>query len=249
MSVTKILIIEDDAVTALNLTLSLEALGYEVVSIAKNKQSALIKLKVYYPDIVFIDIELKGQKEGIEIAQFIRDKMPRPFIYLTAHSESNILISAKQTEPYGYIVKPFEPLNLHTTIQMALYRFERENKRLHNIHELQHKTEDLEKLLHVKKTSNKPIVEFGKYYSHDISLGETFYKNKKIYLSKTENAFIRLLVVNCGRTVDFELAMAYIWGEEYVSVNSVRTLVWRLRKKLPEDVIKNASGIGYYIAE
>ena len=66
-------------------------------------------------------------------------------------------------------------------------------------------------------------------------------------MSKSENAFIRLLAVNFGRTVDFELAMSYIWGEEYVSVNSIRTLVWRLRKKLSEDVIKNASGIGYYL--
>jgi len=140
VSFTKILIIEDDDVTALNLTLSLEALDYEVVSTANNnKQSALKKLKVYYPDLVLIDIDLKGKKEGIEIAQFIRDNIPRPFIYLTAHSESTILISAKQTEPYGYIVKPFDPISLHTTIQMALYRFESEKKRFVNIDELQHK--------------------------------------------------------------------------------------------------------------
>lgn len=247
MASIKILIVEDDDVTALNLTLSLETFGYKVVSVANDKQSAQKKLKIYYPDIVLIDIELKGQKQGIEIAQFIRTKMPLPFIYLTAHSGSNTLINAKQTEPYGYIVKPFELLNLHTTIQMALYRFEAEQKRFVNIDELKHNKEDLEKLLYVKKSSDKPIVEFGKHYRHDISLGETFYKNQKIYLSKSENAFIRLLAVNFGRTVDFELAMSYIWEDEYVTVNSVRTLVWRLRKKLSEDVIKNASGVGYYL--
>jgi len=158
-------------------------------------------------------------------------------------------MSARQTEPYGYIVKPFEPLNLHTTIQMALYRFEEEQKRLTSIDELKHDKAHLEKLLYVKKLSDQPIVEFGEDYRHDISLGETFYKNQKIKLTKKENAFIRLLVVHLGSVVDFAQATDYVWEREGASDNSVRTLVWRLRNKLPTDVIKNSSGVGYYLEE
>ncbi len=249
MASIKVLIIEDDDVTALNLKMSLEKFGYEILSLANDEISAQNKIKIYNPDIVLIDIGLKRQNEGIEIAHFIRDKMPRPFIFLTAHSDTAILISAKQTEPYGYIVKPFEPLNLHTTIQMALYRFEEEQKRLTSIDELKHNKEHLEKLLYVKKLSDQPIVEFGEGYRHDISLSETFYKNQKIKLTKKENAFIRLLVVNLGSVVDFTQATDYVWEREGASDNSVRTLVWRLRNKLPTDVIKNSSGVGYYLEE
>jgi DNA-binding response OmpR family regulator len=247
MTPVKVLIIEDDDVTALALQMSLEKYGYEILSLAGDEQSAQNKIKIYNPDIVLIDIGLKRHNGGIEIAHFIRDKMPRPFIFLTAHSEGNILSQAKKTEPYGYIVKPFEPVSLHTTIQMALYRFSQEQKRLIDISTLQSDKAHLEKLLYAKKISNEPIVEFGNGYRYDISLDETFYHEKKIKLTKKENAFIRLLVAQLGSVVGFAQATQYVWDQEGASDNSVRTLVWRLRNKLPTDIIKNTSGIGYYL--
>lgn len=249
MSSTKVLIIEDDDVTALNLKMSLEKQGYEVIALADNSVSSLNKIKVYNPDIVLIDIALESNDDGIEIARFIRDKMPRPFIFLTAHSDSSMLIKAKQTEPYGYIVKPFDPINLHTTIQMALHRFKEEQKRISNFNDMKVTQAHLEKLLYAKKLSDQPIIEFGDGYHHDISMCETFYNNEKIKLTKKENAFITLMVAQLGSVVDFEQATNYVWDEGGATDNSVRTLVWRLRNKLPTDVIKNASGIGYYLEE
>ena len=249
MSFTKVLIIEDDDVTALNLKMSLQKQGYEVIALADNSASSLSKIKVYNPDIVLIDIALQSNDDGIEIARFIREKMPRPFIFLTAHSESDMLDKAKQTEPYGYIVKPFDPINLHTTIQMALHRFQEEQKRNNDTDELKNTQAHLEKLLYAKKLSDQPIVEFGEGYRYDIALKETFYNGEKIKLTKKENAIIALMVTQLGSVVDFEQVTAYVWGEEGATDNSVRTLVWRLRNKLPTDVIKNASGVGYYLEE
>jgi len=249
MAATKVLIIEDDEVTALNLKMSLEKQGYEVIALAETTLASRNKIKIYNPDIVLIDIALEHKDDGIEIARFIRDKMPRPFIFLTAHSESSMLAKAKQTEPYGYIVKPFDPINLHTTIQMALYRFEEEQKRNADLDEMKTTQAHLEKLLYAKKLSDQPIIEFGNGYRHDIGLGETFFNNEKIKLTKKENAFIALLVAQLGSVVDFEQATNYVWPQEGATDNSVRTLVWRLRSKLPTDVIKNASGVGYYLEE
>ena len=129
MSTIKVLIIEDDEVTAINLKMSLEKQGYDVISLANNAMTARNKIKIYNPDIALIDIGLQKTTDGIELARYIRDKNQMPFIYLTAHSDNDILSKAKKTEPYGYIVKPFDPINLHTTIQMALYRFKEEKKR------------------------------------------------------------------------------------------------------------------------
>jgi DNA-binding response OmpR family regulator len=247
MAMTKVLIIEDDEVTALALQMSLERFDYKVFSLVNEESSVQNKIKMYNPDIILIDIGLTKEEGGIEIATFIRDKMLCPFIFLTAHSESDILSKAKKTEPFGYIVKPFDPVNLHTTIQMALYRFQAEQKRLASVDVLKTDKEHLEKLLYAKKISNQPYVEFGEGYRHDICLGETFYRDQKIKLTKKENAFIHLLIAQLGSVVDFAQATHYVWGEEGASDNSVRTLVWRLRNKLPTDVIKNASGIGYYL--
>jgi DNA-binding response OmpR family regulator len=247
MAMTKVLIIEDDEVTALALQMSLERFDYKVFSLVNEESSVQNKIKMYNPDIILIDIGLTKEEGGIEIATFIRDKMLCPFIFLTAHSESDILSKAKKTEPFGYIVKPFDPVNLHTTIQMALYRFQAEQKRFASVDVLKTDQEHLEKLLYAKKISNQPYVEFGEGYRHDICLGETFYRDQKIKLTKKENAFIHLLIAQLGSVVDFAQATHYVWGEEGASDNSVRTLVWRLRNKLPTDVIKNASGIGYYL--
>ncbi len=245
----RVLIVEDDEITAMNLTMSLEKLGYSIVSVADSASSAKNKIKVYSPDIALIDIGLNKSTSGIELAQFIHENSKIPFIYLTAYSDNDILSKAKKTEPYGYIVKPFEPINLHTTIQMAIYKSQKEFKRDADAIELQASQKELKKLLFSKKFSDKPRVEFSNGYSYDIALKETFYNNQKIKLTKKENAFIGLLVAQLGSVVDFNQAIDYVWNNKSATENSVRTLVWRLRNKLPSDVIKNASGVGYYLEE
>ncbi len=249
MEAFKVLIVEDDEVTAMNLKMSLEKQGYDVVSISDTALQAPNKIKVYNPQIVLVDISLQKSDDGIELARYIREKHQLPFIYLTAHTDSAIINQAKQTEPYGYIVKPFDPNSLHATIQMAMYKYDEENKRNNHIEDLKVDKLNLERLLYNKKVSDKPIVPFGAGYHLDISVCESFYYDKKIKLTKKENAFIRLLVAQLGLVVSFDQAINYVWEEEGATENSVRTLVWRLRNKLPTDIIKNASGIGYYIDE
>ena len=132
---------------------------------------------------------------------------------------------------------------------MALFKYQVENERKEDINTLKVDKLNLEKLLYSKRTSDKPIVPFGDHYWLDISVCETFYKGKKIKLTKKENAFLGLLVAQLGLIVSFEQAINYVWEESGATENSVRTLVWRLRNKLETDIIKNASGIGYYIEE
>ncbi len=245
----KVMIVEDDPVTAMSLEMALQKQGYEVAATVDNTDEAPGKIKIYGPQIVLVDISLQEEADGIELAKYIRAKHQLPFIYLTAHSDAKIIDEAKLTEPYGYIVKPFDPDSLHATIQMAMYKYDEEKKRKENLEGLKNEKLNLEKLLYSKKVSDKPIVTFGGDYHFDISVGETFYRGKKIKLTKKENAFMRLLVAQLGVVVSFEQAIGYVWEEKGATENSVRTLVWRLRNKLPTDVIQNASGIGYYIEE
>lgn len=245
----KILIVEDDEITSLNLNLSLQKQGYSVVALCDNIEQATNKILTHYPDVIIIDISLQESSDGIELAKSIREKYHIPFIFLTSYSDDDIISQAKLTEPYGYIVKPFDPNSLHATIQMALFKFQVEQERRESMNTLTVDKTNLEKLLNSKRTSDKPIVNFGDEYHLDISICETFFRGKKIKLTKKENAFLRLLVAQLGNVVTFDQAMHYVWDGSGASENSVRTLVWRLRNKLETDIIKNASGIGYYIEE
>ena len=243
----KIIIVEDDEITALNLQLSLQKHGYAIIAVCDNASDAKKEIEIYKPDIIIIDISLQESSDGIELAKTIRQKYSIPFIYLTSYSDDDIITQAKQTEPYGYIVKPFDPSSLHATIQMAIFKFDVENKKDEEINASKVDKQNLEKLLYSKRASDKPVIPFGKNYHIDISKNEIFYNNEKIKLTKKEGAILRLLVAKLGNVISFNQAIEYVWQDNGATENSIRTLVWRLRSKLPTDIIKNASGIGYYI--
>ncbi|NPA59433.1 MAG: response regulator transcription factor [Epsilonproteobacteria bacterium] len=243
------IVVEDDEITALNLNLSLKKHGYDVLVTCNNASQAKAKIQTYLPDIIIIDISLDETNDGIELGSFIKNKYNIPFIYLTSYSDDDIISQAKLTEPYGYIVKPFDPSSLHATIQMAIFKYEMQKKRKENLGYEEPSKLNLEKLLYAKKTLNEPLIYFGEKYHLDINISQTFYDGKKIKLTKKENAFLKLLVAQLGAVVSFEQAIEYIWEDSGATENSVRTLVWRLRNKLKTDVIKNASGMGYYIEE
>ena len=249
MEEKSVVIIEDDEITALNLKISLNKQGYDVLATFSTLEKAKSQMSDYNPDIIIIDISLQKKDDGIELAKIIKAKYNIPFIYLTSYSDDEIISQAKMTEPYGYIVKPFNPYSLHATIQMALFKYELEIKRKESVTSLQIDNLNLEQLLSNKKVSDKPIVYFGKEYYIDIEACESYYHDKKIKLTKKENAFLKLLVAQLGSVVSFEQAMNYVWNDNGATENSIRTLVWRLRNKLQTDVIKSASGIGYYIEE
>lgn len=249
MSKHSIIIVEDDEITALNLKLTLQKNSYNIIATCNNADDAKKQIDIYKPNIIIIDISLQESDDGINLATLIKEKYSIPFIYLTSYSDDEIIAQAIKTEPYGYIVKPFDPSSLHATIQMAIFKFDMENKRKEDIVNDKNQKQDLDKLLYAKRETDNPVVSFGDNYHIDTSKDEIFYKNEKMKLTKKENKILKLLVAKLGSVISFSQAIDYVWEENGATENSIRTLVWRLRNKLPTDIIKNASGIGYYIEE
>jgi signal transduction histidine kinase len=122
----KILIVEDEGITVLHLRNALESLGYEVAGVASYGEDAINKATEGRPDLVLMDIVLKGIVDGIDAAEKIRAILNIPVIYLTSHTDDNTLQRAKVTEPFGYIVKPFNERDLFIAIEFALYRSQME---------------------------------------------------------------------------------------------------------------------------
>ncbi|CAN5790723.1 N/A [soil metagenome] len=126
MSKTNILIVEDESIVAKDIQMSLRKLGYNVVAICSNGEDAIRTAEEYRPELVLMDIMLKGEMSGIEAAEQIRSRFNVPIIYLTAYADESTLSKAKITEPYGYIIKPFKEIDLRTSIEMALYKHQKE---------------------------------------------------------------------------------------------------------------------------
>ncbi|MEG4998531.1 putative bifunctional diguanylate cyclase/phosphodiesterase [Microcoleus sp. B4-D4] len=118
----KILIVEDESIIAEDISDSLISLGYRITDIAYSGEEAIQSATQSRPDLVLMDVNLQGEIDGITAAEVIRSRLAIPVIYLTAYADENTLRRVNSTKPFGYIVKPFEEKNLHTTIQIALHR-------------------------------------------------------------------------------------------------------------------------------
>ena len=117
----KILVVEDERVVALALEKCLTQLGHEVVALVTSGQEAVRKAEELQPDLVLMDIRLKGDMDGIEAAIRIYKTFNIPILYLTAYSDDSTLERAREANPYGYILKPFEEKALKSAIEVALY--------------------------------------------------------------------------------------------------------------------------------
>ena len=118
----KILICEDEHIVALDIKRHLERFGYEVCGTWATGEDAVMACGLSEPDLVLMDIRLQGQLDGIEAARLIYEKYGTPVIHLTAYADEETLTLAKQSRPFGYIIKPFEERELRTAIEIALYR-------------------------------------------------------------------------------------------------------------------------------
>jgi len=125
---TRIFVVEDESIVAMDIRKTLQNLGYDVPAVVSSGQAAIEKAGKDRPDLVLMDIVLKGQMDGIEAAEQIHSRFNIPVVYLTAYADDKILKRAKATGPFGYIVKPFENKDLRMVIEMALYKAKVENE-------------------------------------------------------------------------------------------------------------------------
>jgi len=124
----QILVVEDESIVAEDIRRNLENLGYVVPAVASSGEDAVKKAEELSPDLVLMDIVLKGEIDGIEAAEQIRSRFDIPVVYLTAYSDEKTLERAKITEPFGYVIKPFKERELQINIEIALYKHKMEKK-------------------------------------------------------------------------------------------------------------------------
>lgn len=122
MPKANIMIVEDESIVAKDIQQTLKKHGYDTCGPFSRAEDALEKIEETSPDLVLMDIMLKGKKSGIDAAEEIRDKYSIPVVFLTAYADESTLDKAKRAEPYGYILKPFKEIDIKTNIEVALFK-------------------------------------------------------------------------------------------------------------------------------
>jgi PAS domain S-box-containing protein len=153
----RILIVEDERLVAEDILSTLEDLGYAVTTVVSSGEEAVTAVAREKPDLVLLDIVLKGELSGIEVAEHIRSHYKIPVVYLTAYADAPTLEKAKVTEPYGYILKPFEDRELHTAIEIALYK-SRAEKCIAHLNAVLRATRSVNKLI-VKEKDRDSLIQ------------------------------------------------------------------------------------------
>lgn len=228
MSKTNVLVVEDESIVAKDIQQSLIKLGYHVVGTAPTGERALALAEEFQPDIVLMDIMLKGPMSGIEVAAEVKSRYGIPVIFLTAYADEGTLTRAKVTEPYGYIIKPFKEIDLHTSIEMAMYKHKKESEIL----------KDREILYSIVESKEAKDFIFVKSNSRLIKLN-----TKEIYYIEALKDYVVIHTLNARYTIhstmkDIERKMP---SKEFIRVH--RSFIVRIDKiasiELPNLTLEN----------
>ncbi|HML04814.1 MAG TPA: response regulator [Methanobacterium sp.] len=181
MQEVKILIVEDEKILAMGLKNKLEKLGFEVTGLVSSGSDAIESVKKIQPDLVLMDIVIKGEMDGIDTAKFIVNLYDIPIIYLTAYADDEILERAEKTCPYGYILKPFKDNELKANIKMALYKHKAEKEELMDFEDVY---QDVTKFLDENEEAFKNGIINGESINGPVNVDIGL---KKIYISADRN--------------------------------------------------------------
>lgn len=217
----KILVVEDETIVAKDIQSTLKKLGHTVVGWGMNEESTYTLVDVHKPDIVFMDINLEENVDGIDIAEALRyDDKELKIIYLTAYADDKTIDRAIKTAPSGYIVKPFNRRDIDITLKIALNE---ETQFFANSNELTH-------------IGNE-------YYYHTFSKN-LFYKEIPIALTSAELKLFDLCLQYRGQIVSHEQIDEIIWPDKGVNESTRRGLYFRLRTKLNNNLFETVIGVG-----
>lgn len=212
----KVLVVEDEAIVALDIKNTLINLNFEVTDIVTNYEDALNSARKNKPDILLTDIYLGNSKNGIEIMKDIQKIALTPTIYLTALTDDTLINEAIKTNPISYMIKPFKRNDLKSAILLAMYKRTRAQKET-----IQNECKKL---------------GFGFYFNEKYKT--LYYDNVIIKLNTREQKLLSILIEAKGQIVPLETLEYLIWPEGSVSSSTLRTLIYRLRAKLEYKLIE-----------
>ncbi len=179
MASARILLVEDEPIIALDIKAMLESIGYEVLDVVNSGEKAIAKTEELMPELILMDITLQGRIDGVEATKHIQGKLDMPVIYLTAHTEEGTFRRARETAPYGYLVKPLGVSDLYSAIETALHRHALENQLREGERRYRDLVENLNEVIYSLDENGivtyiSPVIESLYGYSPSEIIGKNF---------------------------------------------------------------------------
>lgn len=225
-----ILIVEDEILLAMGMRNILNNFGYNVSGLEVTGKNAIEHVKKHRPNLVIMDIHLKGVMSGIEAANFIWQFYKIPIIFLTSYSDAKTIQEAMTSEPYAYLIKPCKDQELLATIQTSMHK--------HNYF-----FKNREMITHETKGKEIINLENDFYFNKTKSM---LYKNDEILkLTGNEVKLFEVLSNSPGEPVSFDRISDYIWRDDFSDISKLRTLIYRLKNKIGKNLIENIFEVGY----
>jgi len=219
-----ILIVEDELISAEYLKVLLENDGYRVVNIVGTAEEAITQYKSINPDLVLMDIMLKGNISGSEAALKIKQhNSGAKIIFLTAFATDEMLDYAVEAEACGYLMKPYREEEILATIKLAFMHTHEENQ-----------------------TSNDEKIVLKNDFIYDVQHKRLMKNGMEVPLGKTKLRLVEILARNKNTSVSHEQLCAFVWGGQR-SDETLRSLIHRIRGIIGNEMIKNINGVGYEI--
>ncbi|WP_294953103.1 response regulator [Sulfurovum sp.] len=219
----KIVIVEDEGITALFLQETISDFGHTVVGIFDNAEDTLECVQHQSVDLVFMDIQINGSIDGLQLAERIHAKYAHVgFIFLTSFKDSHTIRQALFVKPLGYIIKPVVESDIEAILMVS------------------------ESQMSPERTI-APDTIYCNGYTYNIETKDLYYKDNYIVLSQKEQLCFDALIRYKNAHISVEQLIEMIWGDGHEHISSLRELTYRLRKKVPHIHINNIPNVGYIL--
>lgn len=225
-----IVIVEDEVITQRYLQDILSQQNVHVSGCFDNATDTLEGIKNIECDMILMDINIKGPVDGIQLAKIILETHTLPVIFITAHNDDTTLEELLELAPYGFIGKPFSSKEILVTLRIAYKRY----------------------LIHTEASKVIPSQDEGttdivinEYYTYSQTLSLLYYDGEAIKLNKKQSMLLEILSKSVNHTVAYETIILHLWEDNNISDSALRTLVYSVRKLLPDLPIVSHSKIGY----
>jgi len=225
-----ILIVEDEVITQRYLRDILGQYDIESTDCYDNAKETLESIKIKKYDLILMDINIKGSMDGIQLSREILRTQSIPIVFITAHNDDNTFQEVLELAPYGFIEKPFSSKDVVFSIKLAYKRY------------IQHENKNKVAIADVQ-INNK--VALNNEYSYDTNTAVLYQHDKMVKLNHKQNQLLEILVKNVNNVVCYDVFIATIWKDEFVADSALRTLVYSVRKVVPELIIISHSKMGY----
>ncbi|MDQ7046308.1 MAG: response regulator [Sulfurovum sp.] len=224
-----IVIVEDEVITQRYLQDVLAQYDVMVSGCFDKASDTMAALNHINCDMILMDINIKGSVDGIQLARKILERYTLPIVFITAHNDDATLEELLELAPYGFIGKPFSSKEVLTTVKIAYKRY------------LTHM--EVSQLKRKEASSSDIII--NAYYTYSRTLSILYFDGEAVKLNKKQKMLLEILSQNINATVGYDTLISTLWGDDKIADSALRTLVYSLRKLLPDLPIVSHSKVGY----